>query len=106
VEDGKKGSVMMGGIWMVVIPLLLFWIPGIGGFIGGLVGGKVSGGVGAALLAWIVSSLIVAAVFWFAGTLLTGMVVIGFLAGFGGLMLALVDSGARLVGAIIGGLIA
>lgn len=104
--DAPRGSVFRGGVWMVVIPVLLFWLPGIGGFIGGVVGGKVSGGVGNALLAWLVSSILVGLLFATLGTLLTGMIVIGVVAGFGGVMLALIDSGARLLGAIIGGLIA
>ncbi len=107
-SDGyrDKGSVFWGGLWMIVIPVLLFWLPGIGGFIGGLVGGKVSGGIGNALIAWLVSSLLVGALFATLGTMLTGMVMIGVLAGLGGLFLAFLDAGARLLGAIIGGLIA
>jgi len=101
-----SGSLTWGAIWMIVIPILLFWIPGIGGFIGGLVGGKVSGGVGRALMAWLLSSIIVGVLFAVAGTALTGMPIIGIFAGMTGLMLALVDSGARLLGAIVGGLIA
>ena len=106
MEQGQKGSVVWGAVWMVVIPVLLFWIPGVGGFIGGLVGGKVSGGIGSALLAWLVSSILVAILFATLGTLLTGMVVIGAIAGMGGLIIAVIDSGARLIGALIGGLIA
>lgn len=104
--DGDKGSIFWGGLWMILIPVLLFWLPGVGGFIGGLVGGKVSGGIGSALVAWLVSSLLVGALFATLGTMLTGMVVIGALAGIGGLFLAFLDAGARLLGAIIGGLIA
>jgi len=104
--NGDRGSVFWGGVWMIVIPVLLFWLPGIGGFIGGLVGGKVSGGIGNALLAWLVSSLLVGVLFATLGTMLTGMVAIGVMAGLGGLVLAFLDAGARLIGAIIGGLIA
>lgn len=106
MSEARDGSVLWGALWMVVIPVLLCWLPGVGGFIGGLVGGKVSGGVGAALLAWLLSSILVGVLFATLGTLLSGLVVIGFLAGFGGVVLALIDSGARLLGAVIGGLIA
>ena len=105
-RDGTGGSVFWGGFWMILISVLLFWLPGIGGFIGGLVGGKMSGGIGNALLAWLVSSLLVGVLFATFGTLLTGMVVIGVVAGFGGLVIAMIDSGGRLLGAIVGGLIA
>ena len=105
-SNGNQGSVLGGSIWMVVISALLFWLPGIGGFIGGLVGGKASGGVGSALLAWLLSSILVGALFATFGTLLTGMVLVGFIAGLGGLVIAFLDAGGRLLGAIIGGALA
>lgn len=104
--NGNRGSVLSGSIMMIVISLLLFWLPGIGGFISGVVGGKASGGVGAALAAWLLSSLLFGALFAVFGTLLSGMIVIGFVAGLGGLLIAFIDAGARLLGAIIGGVFA
>jgi hypothetical protein len=101
-----RGSIFWGSFWMVLIPILLCWLPGIGGLIGGIVGGKVAGGVGRALLAWLISTILVGALFTALGTLLTGIVMIGVLAGLGAFMLALIDSGMRLLGAIIGGAIA
>lgn len=104
--DSPRGSAFWGGFWMIVISVLLCWLPGIGGFIGGLAGGKISGSLPSALGAWLVSSLLVGLLFATLGTMLTGLVVIGAIAGFGGLFIALIDSGGRLLGAIIGGLIA
>ncbi|MGQ0700754.1 MAG: hypothetical protein ACT4PZ_21245 [Panacagrimonas sp.] len=104
-NDGG-GSVMGGAIWMIVISILLFWLPGVGGFIGGLVGGKVSGGVGSALLAWLLSSILIGILFAVLGTFLSGMILIGAMAGLGGLMLGFLDAGTRLLGAIIGGFLA
>lgn len=101
-----SGSALNGGLWMCVISVLLCWLPGIGGFIAGLVGGKLAGGIGNALLAWLLSSLLIGVLFATLGTMLTGLVAIGALVGFGGLMIALIDSGGRLLGAVIGGLIA
>lgn len=106
MKEKSQGSVVGGAIWMIVISLLLCWLPGVGGFLGGLVGGKVSGSVGAALVAWIVSSILVAAVFGLLGTALTGMVVIGFAAGLGALVIGFLDAGMRLFGALIGGFMA
>lgn len=106
MADGKSGSVMAGAIWMIAISVLLFWIPGVGGFIGGVVGGKVSGGVGSALLAWFLSSILVAVLFAVLGTMLSGMILIGALAGLGGLVLGFIDAGTRLLGAVIGGFLA
>lgn len=99
-------GIIRGSIWMVAISLLLFWLPGFGGFLGGLVGGRAAGGVGAALLAWALSSVLFAVFFGVLGTLLTGLIVIGALAGLGGLVIATVDAGARLIGAIVGGMLA
>lgn len=105
-EKAGGGSVVAGAIWMIVISILLFWIPGVGGFVGGLVGGKVSGGVGGALVAWFLSSILVAILFAVLGTMLSGMILIGALAGLGGLILGFIDAGTRLLGAVIGGFLA
>jgi hypothetical protein len=110
-EQSRRGSIGRGAFWMVLIPLLLFWIPGAGGLIGGLVGGKAAGGVGRALLAWLMSLVLVTALFvaftaLFGSAAFTGMVVVGFIAGIGAYLLLVLDSGMRLLGAIIGGLLA
>jgi hypothetical protein len=34
----KKGSVIAGALWMLVISVLLFWLPFIGPLIAGIVG--------------------------------------------------------------------
>lgn len=91
---------------MILISILLCWLPGVGGFIGGLVGGKVAGGVGASLIAWLLSSILLAVLLTVAGTALSGMILIGALAGFSGLMLGTIDISMRLVGALIGGFLA
>lgn len=106
MAEAKKGSMLMGSVWMIVISLLLFWVPGIGGFIGGIVGGKVAGGVGSALMAWLLSSILLAILFGVLGTLLSGMILIGAIAGLGGLVIGFIDAGARLLGAVIGGFLA
>lgn len=106
MTQGKSGSIMGGAIWMIVISVLLFWLPGVGGFIGGLVGGKVSGGVGASLIAWLMSSILIGILFAVLGTMLSGLIVIGALAGLGGLVLGFIDAGTRLLGAVIGGFLA
>ena len=106
-SSGRQGgSVLSGSIWMIVISVLLFWLPGVGGFISGVVGGKIAGGVGPALAAWLVSSILFGVVFAVFGTMLTGMIVVGFIAGLGGLLIAFIDAGARLLGAIISGVLA
>jgi hypothetical protein len=106
VANSGGGSILVGALWMVVIPVLLFWLPGIGGLVGGVVGGKFSGSVGSALVAWLLSSILVGVLFAVLGTLISGFIVVGLLAGFGGWMLASINSGMCLIGAVIGGLLA
>jgi len=102
----KKGSVIMGMIWMFVISLLLFWLPAIGPLIAGIVGGKVSGGVGAGLMAALIPGLLLAIALFFAGTVLTTLPVIGaFIAGLG-LLIYLLYIPVLMIGALIGGLMA
>ncbi len=103
---GKRGSVFWGAFWMFLISILLFWLPGIGGFIAGVVGGKVAGSVGNALLAALLPALGLGLLLFFFATALTGIIAIGLLAGLGGLMLGLVHIGMLMLGAIIGGVIA
>ena len=105
-NEKSGGSILGGAFWMILISVLLFWIPGVGGFIGGLVGGKVSGGVGSALVAWLMSSILIAILFAVLGTMLSGMILIGALAGLGGLVLGFIDAGTRLLGAVVGGFLA
>ncbi len=102
----SRGSVFWGAFWMFLISVLLFWLPGIGGFIAGIVGGKVAGSVGNALLAAFLPALLLGAVLFFCGTALTGFIAIGLLAALGGFMLGCVHIGGLLLGAIIGGIIA
>lgn len=102
----KNGSVIMGMLWMFVISLLLFWLPGIGPLLAGIVGGKVAGGVGSGFLAALLPGLLLAAALFFAGTLLTGIPLIGAIAAMGSLVLVLINIIPLLIGVLIGGLLA
>jgi len=101
-----QGSVLMGFFWMLLISILLFWLPGIGGLIAGLVGGKAAGGVGPAILAALLPAVVLGVLLFFFGTALTGFIAIGFLASAGVMVIALAHIGFLLLGAIIGGLLA
>lgn len=91
-------------IWMLLISLLLFWLPVLGPLIGGFVGGRKADGLGSAILAALLPAVIVGVIFFFLGGCLVGLPVMGAIAGAGGAVLVLVNSGPLLVGAIIGGL--
>ena len=56
----KKGSVIAGMIWMLILSLLLIWLPGLGPLLAGIVGGKLAGGVGPGLLAALLPGLLLA----------------------------------------------
>lgn len=102
----QGGSVLLGFFWMLLISILLFWLPGIGGLIAGLVGGRAAGSVGAAIVAALLPAVILGVLLFFFGTAMTGFVAFGFLASAGVMVIAVAHIGFLLLGAIIGGLIA
>jgi hypothetical protein len=104
-DEVPHGSVVVAMLWMALVALLLFWLPFFGPLIAGFVGGGMAGTVGRAILAALLPSLLFGAVLLVFGTLLTGIPVIGFAAGLGGLVLALSCSGGLLLGAILGALL-
>lgn len=101
-----RGSVLSGILWMFLVSLLLFWLPGLGTLIAGIVGGVKAGNVANGLTAAVIPGLMLAGVLFMFASALTGMPVIGAIAGMGGFFLALIALGPLLVGAIIGGILA
>ena len=91
---------------MFIISLLLFWLPVVGPLIAGVVGGKKSGGIVNALAAVFLPGIVFGILLFFLTTIITGMPLIGAVAGAGGLILAIAHVGFLLVGAIIGGILA
>tara|TARA_R110002110_G_scaffold343633_1_gene553672 strand:+ start:297 stop:641 length:345 start_codon:yes stop_codon:yes gene_type:complete len=106
VEVKPEGSVIGGAIWMMVLSLLLFWLPLLGPLLAGLVGGKKAGGVLNGILAAFLPAIVVGALLFFFGSALTGLPVIGLVAGAGVVVLLSAGIGPLLLGAIIGGLMA
>lgn len=102
----KKGSIGSAILWMFFISLLLFWLPILGPFIAGLVGGKKAGGVSAAISAVFLPAIIFGVLLFALTSTISGLPLIGAIAGAGGAVLALAGVGPLLVGAIIGGLFA
>ena len=91
---------------MIFLSVLLFWLPVVGPFVAGLVGGRKAGGIVSGLVAAFVPALLVGVLLFFLASALTGLPLIGFVAGFGGAMLALLHDGPMFLGAIVGGLLA
>lgn len=101
----NEGSILGAAVWMFFISLLLFWLPAIGPLIAGIVGGKKAGGVGPAIMAVFLPAIFLGIGIFLLTSIFSGLPVIGFTAGLGGLGLALLNVGPMLLGAIIGGLL-
>ncbi len=95
---------ILGAVWMVVISLVLFFLPGVNGLIAGLVGGYMIGSISRAFTAAILPALIVAAGLWALLTLV-GLPVIGFLAGTAVTILIASSEVALFVGAFLGAVV-
>ena len=101
-----KGSLWAAIGWMSMLSLLLFWLPLLGPFLAGYVGGKKAGTPGNAALAVFLPGVLLAVLSFVLGTMLSGLPIIGILAGFGGLIFAFANIGPLLVGALLGGFMA
>jgi hypothetical protein len=100
--QNRPGSVGSAAAWMFGLSILLFWLPIVGPLIAGFVGGRKAGTVGNAILAALLPGIVFGVLLFFVGTMLTGVPLFGFIAGFGGLVFALVHVGFLLIAAIIG----
>ncbi len=90
---------------MFVISILLFWLPLLGPLIAGFVGGRKAGSLGNAIVAVLLPAVVFGVAFFFFASVLTGLAVFGFLAGAGGLVLALAHVGPLLLGAVVGAIL-
>ena len=106
MAGNSKGSVVGGMIWMFVISLLLFWLPVVGPLIAGVVGGRAAGGVGGAMMAVFLPGLLIGGCLFVVAAALSGIPIIGVVAGLGGFALSVAHIGPLLMGAVIGGLMA
>ena len=102
----RSGSIVRGALWMFFLGILLFWLPFVGPLVAGLVGGKKSGGVLAAMVAVFLPGMVMGICLFLFATMLSGIPLVGFLAGMGGFAFSLFHVGPLLLGAIVGGLMA
>lgn len=102
----RHGTIGAGIAWMGGLSLLLFWLPLVGPFIAGYVGGRKSGSIGRALVAAVLPILLLTVLVGYLSAALSGIPLVGFLAGFGSLILVAGNIGPMLVGAILGGFMA
>ena len=106
MSESGRSSILGASVWMLVISLLLFWLPFVGPLLGGIVGGRKAGGVGRGILAAFVPAFVVGALLFVFATLLTGLPLIGAIAGVGATTLVAAQVGPIILGAILGGLMA
>ena len=99
----ERGDVISGMLWMIFISILLFWLPVIGPLIAGFVGGRKAGGVGPAICAVFLPALLIGVFLFSFATVLTGLPLLGVVAGTGSLFFTVGEIGPLLIGAIVGG---
>lgn len=101
----ENKGILIPSIWMIIISLLLFWLPGFGPLIAGYVGGKKAGSAGRAFMAALLPMLI-AGFLVFLAVAFIGFPFIGVLAGATLVIYIAVLEIALIAGALIGGLLA
>jgi len=100
----RQTNVVAGAVWILVLSLLLFWLPVAGPLIAGFVGGKKAGGVAAGIVAVFLPAIVLGMFFFVFGTVITGLPLLGIVAGTGSFIMTASGVGLLLVGAIVGGL--
>ncbi len=102
----QRGSLVMAIIWMAVLSLLLFWLPLFGPLIAGHVGGKTAGSPSRGLLAALIPAAVLCLLLFAFGAALSGLPLLGAIAGVSLFLLIALQSLPLLVGALLGGLLA
>ena len=106
MSSKKEGSIGSAIVWMFVISVLLFWLPVLGPLLAGFVGGKKAGGIGGAIIAVFLPGIVAGIILFVLASAMTGLPIIGAVAGMGGVALSLIHIGPLLLGAIFGGIFA
>lgn len=101
----RPGSIGSAILWMFVLSILLFWLPVLGPLIAGFVGGRKAGSLSNAIMATLLPALVLGAVLFVFTSVLTGLPLIGFLAGAGSFAIVAAHVGPLLVGAIVGAIL-
>ncbi len=104
--EANKNNVIRASLWMLLISVLLFWLPVIGPLLAGIVGGEKAGNVGSAILAVFLPAIVLAVSLFIMSTLLSGFPLLGVTAGISGFILASINFGPLLLGALIGAVLA
>lgn len=98
----SSGSVVQGGLWMLILAIFLSWLPILGPLIAGFVGGRMIEEEKRALAVALVPAVLLAGVLWLILAAFD-LPVLGAVAGFGALVVIAVQDLPLLVGAWFGG---
>lgn len=100
----EKGSILSAALWMIGLSIVLFWLPVLGPLIAGVVGGRVAGSVGRGITAALLPAAIIAVVAFIVAAIFA-LPIVGAVAGFGIIVVAVIHSVPLLIGAVIGGIL-
>lgn len=98
----SSNSVVAGGLWMLILAVLLSWLPILGPLVAGFVGGRMIGEEKRALAVALVPAVLLAGVLWLILAAFE-LPVLGAVAGFGALVVVAVQELPLLLGAWFGG---
>ena len=105
-SDQSSSRVFSAMLWMYLLSIIFFWIPIVGPLVAGIVGGHTARSIGAALNAALLPIIPFGILFYFVTSHLSGIPMIGVIAGLGAMAFWLLHCGPLVLGALIGGAIA
>lgn len=98
----SSGSLVPGGLWMLILAIFLSWLPILGPLVAGFVGGRMIGEEKRALGVALIPALVLAGVLWLILAAFE-LPVLGAVAGFGALVVVAIQELPLLLGAWFGG---
>lgn len=101
-QTTTSGTLLQGGLWMLILAVLLSWLPILGPLVAGFVGGRMIGEEKRALAVALVPAVLLAGVLWLILAAFD-LPVLGAVAGFGALVVVAVQELPLLLGAWFGG---
>jgi hypothetical protein len=97
----RQTSLVQGSIWMMVVSVVLFFLPGVNGFVGGVIGGARSGDAWSAFRASVLPALVTTILLWFVYAVFDARVL--YFSNLSPFTLSLTSGLAMLLGALVGG---
>lgn len=101
-SSSRIGGTLVGGLWMLLLAILLSWLPILGPLIAGFIGGRIIASPVKATLIALVPAVLMGALLWVV-LLAFDLPVIGAVAGFTALVIIAVQELPLLAGAWFGG---